>query len=425
MISPQEALSLVLSHCRLQPIETVALDQAVGRVLAQPVRADRDSPPADRSAMDGYAVRAADLAQAPRELRLVGEVAAGSPSRPRVKPGTCARILTGANVPPGADAIAIVETTEETGPGVIRFRDRVMRGQYVLRRGENTRRGHVLLEPGIRLGPQQIAVCAAFGAERVRVFVTPRVGVLCTGKELVGVSGRVARHAQRDSNGPALRAALQTCGLARCGVCGVVDDDPRVLRRRIRAALKTCDVLILVGGVSVGKYDCVPAALTALDCRTIFHGVSVKPGKPNLFAVGPGRQRGEPLGKGKGKGAGAQRQPLVFGLPGNPLSAVTGFYEFVLPALRVMTGLTGPPLTRIRVCLEAAVKEERCGRTRLVPARLRFDPDDDTPLAYPIEMHSSADVVAGGHADGVVVLPEERAYEAGSLVEFHPWGEPF
>jgi len=402
MLKPSQALSAVLSHCRMQPVETVVLGKALGRVLARPIRADRDVPPADRSTMDGYAVRADDLRSVPRQLRLIGEVAAGSRSRPRVRPEMCARIFTGANLPPGADAVAVVEDTSEIAPNVIGFRSKVTRGENVLRRGTNARKGQVLLEKGVRLGPQQIGVCAAVGADAVSVFQRPRVGVLCTGEELVAVSARATRHTQRDSNGPALRAALNATGLAQCKTFGVARDNPAVLRRKVQAALERSDVLLLVGGVSAGRYDFVPRVLKDLGCREIFHGVAMKPGKPTLFALGPERQ-------------------LVFGLPGNPLSALTGFYEFVAPALRKMSGLTGPPSPTIRVRLRSAIAAERTGRTRLFPVRLCFDPRDDLPAADPVATHGSADVVAGGQCDGVVVLADGRTYEAGSIVEFHPW----
>jgi molybdopterin molybdotransferase len=352
--------------------------------------------------MDGYAVRAADLRTLPRELRLVGEIAAGSGARPRVRPGECVRILTGANVPPGADAVAMVESTEEVSPKVIRFRSRVAVGENILRRGCVARRGQVVLDRGARLGPQQIAVCASVGADPVSVFARPRVRVLCTGQELVSGSGRAARPAQRDSNGPALCAALQATGLARCKFLGIVEDDPKALRRTLRAALRDCDVLLTVGGISAGKYDFVPRALTDLGCREVFHGVAMKPGKPTLFALGPKRQ-------------------MVFGLPGNPLSALTAFHEFVAPALRKMSGMRFPLPTRLLVRLYKRAVSDCADRTVFMPAQLLFDPSDGAPTAIPIEMRGSADVVAGGQCDGVIVLPEARTYKAGSVVEFHLW----
>jgi len=402
LIPPEQALSEILSRCSLQPVEKVSLDRALGRVLARPLRADGDLPPADRSTMDGYAVRASDLASAPCELKRVGEVATGSKSRRRVEPGTCIRILTGANVPPRADAVAIVETTIEVGRGIVRFQSGVGRGDNVLPRGSIARKGQVLMKRGTRLDAPQIALCAAIGADPAPVFAQVRVGVLCTGEELTAPKARAARHAQRDSNGPALLAALAASGLAECKSHGIVGDRLPALRSKIKKALKTCDVLLISAGVSVGKYDLVPRVVKDLGCRTIFHGVRMKPGKPLLFAIGPAKQ-------------------LVFGLPGKPLSSLTAFYEFVAPATRKMSGMeTCEPIT-IRVRLLRAVTN-RSGRVLFAPAQLHLSSSDGMPSAVAVEWQGSDDVVSGARCQGVVVLPEQREYNAGDLVEFHPWG---
>lgn len=403
MLSVTEALNLVLKNCPRPSGETVSLDKADGRVLARPVRADRDSPPADRSAMDGYAVRAADLASIPCDLKLVGEVAAGSATRPRVRPGTCVRILTGANVPPGADSVVMVETASEQADGIVRFSVSPQLGQHILHRGENGKNRDVLLPRGIRLGPQQIAVCAAVGADPINVYALPKVGILCTGRELVDASAHAAVHEQRNSNGPALRSAIRETGCGRCGTSRVVDDDPVKLRRQVRAALQNSDVLLLVGGVSVGKYDYVPRVLEEVGVRTVFHRIRMKPGKPILFGRGPEKQ-------------------LVFGLPGNPLSALTGFHEFVAPALRKMSGMDEPYLLKMSVRLLQPATRTTPDRIRLYPVKLAFGANGKLPGAVPVETHSSADVVAGGLCDGVVLLPRKKTYNAGSILEFHPWG---
>ncbi|MBM3333235.1 hypothetical protein FJY63_01095 [Candidatus Sumerlaeota bacterium] len=231
----------------------------------------------------------------------------------------------------------------------------------------------------------------------------PLVGVVCTGDELVGSAARPLRHAQRNSNGPALCAALQSLGLTERIDYGTVDDDPVALRKLLSAALN-CHILIVVGGVSVGKYDLVPAALKDLGCTELLHGVAMKPGKPTFFALGPDGQ-------------------LVFGLPGNPLSALTTFYEFVAPAIRKMSGLAGPPAPSVSVRLDSDVSLDDKDRTRFLPAVLAFDPNAGSPLALPIATYSSADVVAGGLCDGVLVLPVDKMhYRSGDVVEFHPWG---
>ena len=205
--------------------------------------------------MDGYAVRSADLRRAPCSLRLVGEVAAGSAARPRVAPGTCVRILTGANVPPGADAVVMVEQTREERGGVAFF-SRAEPGANILRRREEARKGEVLLRKGTVLGAAQIGVCAAVGKARIKVFPRPRVAVVCTGAELRETGAKVRPHEMRNSNGPALCAAL-----ALSGHIGVVHrrapDDPKRLTALLRRLAARCEVLILTGGVSVGRYDFV------------------------------------------------------------------------------------------------------------------------------------------------------------------------
>jgi molybdopterin molybdotransferase len=390
-----------LTNCALLPPETVALAKAAGRVLGQTIRADRDLPPADRSAMDGYAVRAEDLASTPRELRVIAEAAAGSAARPRIRPGTCARIFTGANVPPGADSVAIIETTTEVEPGRVRFRASVSKGENIRRRGENARKGSVLLEKGCRLGPMQIAVCAAVGADPVTVSSRARAGILCSGHELIASTDRAAAHTERNSNGPALAAALALTRLAGCRMNATVEDDPVAMRRAVTRALGRCDVLLLVGGVSVGRYDYGPQALKESGCREVFHGVAMKPGKPTLFALGPAGQ-------------------LVFGLPGNPLSAMTAFHEFVAPALRKMSGLGMVSAPKQRVRVESSLGAQAEGRTRFVPARLRLDAPDGIAVAVPVETHSSADLVAGGLCDGVIVAPPNENDRDG-MFEFHSW----
>ena len=398
LISPSEALEIVLGRVRPLPTEPVAPARAAGRFLAEAVRAPRDMPPADRSAMDGYAVRAADLSSPPRELRLVGEVAAGSRARPRVRPGTCVRILTGANVPPGADAVVMQEHTAAAGEKV-RFLSRVEPGENIRRRGEVARRRDVLLAPGALLGPVQVGLCAAAGRAKVRAPRLARVAVLVTGEEVRAPGQRVGAPQLRDSNGPALAAALDAAGV-RDVTCRIVSDDPRELTARLRRAAGR-DVIIVTGGVSVGPYDYVPEAVRRFGAAVRYHGVAMKPGRPQLYAT-------------------FGRNGHLFGLPGNPLSVLTGFYEFVLPALRRLGGadasLCRPALA---VTLGGAVRS-RGDRATYRLARLAWT--DRGPVAEPVDSRGSADVAAGGQADGVVVVPPGvRGLPAGKTAEFRPW----
>jgi len=399
LITPKKALDIVLECVR--PLETTRrpLNEALGYCLAENVLADRDMPPAGRSTMDGYAVRSSDLAKCPCTLRLIGEVAAGSASRLRVRPGTCVRVLTGANIPPGADAVVMVEQTEEVG-GAVTFQMKVPAGSNIRRRGEDAKRGVVLLSKATVLGPVQIGLCAAVGKAELKVYSRPDVAVLCTGQELRAVGARVRAHELRNSNGPALLAALRSHGYPNIGL-EVVPDDVGALARKVKQATATHDVVVLTGGVSVGKYDFVPEAVTRVGATVRFHRVAMKPGKPLLYATLSGNRH-------------------IFGLPGNPLSAITGFYGFVLPALRRMSGV---PVKECRPTMRLPLSRAlRSGGERVKFVLAQLIQRKKGPSVRPLKSHGSADLVAGARADGVVVVPAgAQELPAGSLVEFRPW----
>jgi len=402
LITPRRALSIILEHVRPLPSERRSLPRAVGLCLAREVRADRDLPPTDRSAMDGYAVRAADLVRLPRTLRLIGEVAAGSAARPLVRPGTCAVVLTGAVVPPGADTVVQVEQTRRTDGGVVFFPP-IRRGANVRRRGEEVRKGRVVLPAGTVLGAPQIGLCASVGKAVVRVHRRPRAIVLCTGRELRTAGQRVGAHQLRDSNGPALSAALAEAGYDSVRH-RILPDDPEVLTQALSGAAEEHEVVILTGGVSVGRYDFVPDAVRRAGAVVRFHGVLMKPGKPQLYAT---------LG----------RKRHVFGLPGNPLSVMVGFHELLLPALRRLSGF---PARRCRPVLRLALAADvRAKGTRAEYQLARLVHSRGGTAVRAIPSRGSADLVAGAKADGVIVVPRNvREIPAGRTVEFRPWRQP-
>lgn len=399
VIPPEQALDLVLGRARPLPAEHRPLIGALGYCLAENVRADRDMPPADRSAMDGYAVRWADLPGCPRALRLTGEVASGSSVRPEVEAGTCVRVFTGANIPPGADTVVMAEHTTENGDTAV-FRQREERGANILHRGEDARKGALLLIRGTVLGPLQIGVCASVGKVRVKVRRRPRVAVVCTGKELQEVSARVRAYQQRNSNGPALCAALTSWGYGGATYC-TVPDRVATLVSKLRRLTSRADVVLMTGGVSVGKYDFVPEAVARIGAVVRFHGVRMKPGKPLLYATLDGNRH-------------------IFGLPGTPLAAMVGFHEFALPALNRLAGV---PADACRPALHLPLASRlvsKAGRVRFVLARVQWH--HSVPLVAPIESHSPADLAAGGRADGVIMLAADAGeLRRGSVVKFHPW----
>jgi molybdopterin molybdotransferase len=400
VLTPQQVWQSILAHVGALPAQRCPLADGLGRVLAAPVVADRDLPPADRSAMDGFAVRAADLAQTPAVLSVVGEVAAGSPSQPTVRAGTCVRIFTGGNVPPGADTVVKVEDTQAAGPDQVAFTAAERRGANILRKGESAGQGSMILPAGVLMGPTQLAACATAGSAEVLVVRKPRVAVITTGRELLDPAVEPGPHQERDSNLVLIVASLSAEAIPVARV-GRVTDDRAAVAEQLRAALVDAEAVIMSGGVSVGAYDFVPAAIRDVGARALVHGVAMKPGKPFLFALTP---EGRP----------------IFALPGNPLAAATGLHEFVVPALRRMSGVD---VNACRPVVRARLREgvsNKPGRQRYILGALTWTATGAEVAVVPSQ--SSADVVAGARADGFIVAPAGGGVlDAGSVVDFRPW----
>ncbi|HEX9240960.1 MAG TPA: gephyrin-like molybdotransferase Glp, partial [Anaeromyxobacter sp.] len=335
--------------------------------LAAPALARVDAPPHTCSAMDGYAVRAADVA-APCALEVVATIYAGAAPAP-LPPGQAARIFTGATVPPGADAVVRQEATHLEGARV-RFTGPARPGENVRRAGEDVARGGVALEAGARLGARQAALLAAVGVERVSVRRVPRVAIVSTGDEIV--SGRTP-----DSNGVALAGLVAALGASPQR--SAAGDSPESVGRALSAALAAADAVLTVGGVSVGERDLVPAAVGALGADVRVHGVPMKPGKPFLFALAGGKP--------------------VFGLPGSPSACLAAFEVFVRPALRHLAGAAQRERPSVRLPLAEAV-DGRAGRARLLWARL------DGLAVRPVG-RDAAQVRGPALADALVVLPAD------------------
>jgi molybdopterin molybdotransferase len=348
--------------------ETVLLENALNRVLARDVLSPIDSPPFDKSAMDGFAVGAEEDS---RELRIVDTVAAGGqPGRP-VGKGECARIMTGAMLPPGTGRVIRREYVQET-PGRIRVLT-AETGTNVIGRGASIRAGGPVLGPRV-LGPQDVGILAASGIEQVTVALPPRVAVLCTGPEIRPAGSPLGNGEIYDSNGPQLRAQLTAMGCPATVRSGI-EDRPAPLTRAIGEAMESCDVLLLTGGVSAGDFDFVPACLEGLGAEILFHRVSVKPGKPTLFALRGDRQ--------------------VFGLPGNPVSTFIIFEVFVKPFLYRRMGLDWAP-TVFRGILGQAVRRNQAERTEFLPVSVRQG------LVQAVPYHGSAHLNALADADGFI-----------------------
>jgi molybdopterin molybdotransferase len=383
-LTPAEALRLVLDEVPVLGPETLAGAQAEGRVLAERVVSRRRLPPFDNSAMDGYAVRLADVGQVPAELRVAFEVPAGAPVGRRLEPGEAARVLTGAAVPPGADAVVRQEDVQREGD---RVRVQVVPAarENVRDAGEDVEVGDCVLEAGTTLGPAELGMLASLGRSVVAVHRRPRVAILSGGDELVEPDGDTAGGRIVSSNSWSLAAHCRELG-AEPVYLGIARDTPQDVEAHLRAGLHA-DVLVSSAGVSVGDRDHVRDALEKLGCRLLFWGVQMKPGYPLVF----GRFAGE-------DGA------LAFGLPGNPVSAMVTFEQFVRPALRRMMGLRRlfRPLVRARLAGEL---RKKAGRLHFV--RVSLEREGDEIVASSTGNQSSGALRSMTLARGLLIFPAE------------------
>jgi molybdopterin molybdotransferase len=345
MMDYKDALREVLGRAKPLPADSVSLDRALGRTLARDIKAREPIPPFAKATMDGYAVRAADTYPAKGaafvDLHVIEDLPAGRVSRRVICPGQAVRIMTGAPLPKGADAVVMVEDTEKVGDSV-KVMSVVDPGENTGRAGEDVEKGELVLEKGALVGPAEAGMLAALGFATVPVARRPRVHIIATGDEIVE-PGRKARPGQiRNSNGHALLALAIQVGAA-AAYLGIARDRSASLVTKIRKA-RGSEILILSGGVSVGDYDLVKDQLKSLGVRPVFWQVRIKPGKPVFFGV-RGRQ-------------------LVFGLPGNPTSAMVTFHLFVRPALNRMLGRREPGARSGKAVLEQGIDLE--------PGRMQF-----------------------------------------------------
>src|SRR5882724_7529791 len=381
MIPIAEAIEIVLSQAPHLGVESVQLKNSVGRILAEDIVADTDLPPFDRAQMDGYAVRADDVASTPARLRIAGESAAGAGWHHEMNSGEAVRIMTGAPVPKGADAVQQVELTREVN-GAVEILESVGSGRSIVRQASEIKAGETVLRPGEQINAAMIATLASFGYAEVKVSRRPRVAVMATGSELVDVNRKPARDQIRDSNNYTIEAyASQSNAIvARLPLAG---DDTEELKRAMREAVETSDVLITSGGVSMGVYDFTKAALKELGAEIFFERVALRPGKPTVFAR---------LGRA-----------LVFGLPGNPVSVAVTFNLFARTVLRAMQGATHTTLEVDHAILARDLKGS-IDRESYLPAILRTD-ERGTLLAEPLKWGGSSDFVAFAKATALVNVP--------------------
>ncbi|MBP9946168.1 MAG: molybdopterin molybdotransferase MoeA [Vicinamibacteria bacterium] len=398
MITVDEARAVVLGHVITLPVETGPLAQAEGRILRAPVASDRDLPPFNRAAMDGFAVRSADTVAAGARLRVAGEVRAGVWPDREVGPREAFRIMTGAPVPQGADAVIQVERTKLDGPADVFIETSVAAGQNIVPKGSEATQGAVLLDEGVRIGGAQLAVMASVGVIEPVVARKPRVAVIVTGDEVVDPGTAPSAAQIRNANGPALISAIREAGGAPTDF-GVVKDDPETTRAAIARALdEGYDAIVLSGGVSAGDFDFVEPALAKLGVALHVTAVQVKPGAPFVF--------------------GSRGETLVFGLPGNPVSAQVTFELFARPALLKMQGARACLRPVFQAILEAPL-QNRSGRRNYLPVVAAWK--DGALRVRPLRTQGSGDLVAHSQANALAILePDQTAAAAGDPVLLHP-----
>ncbi len=339
MLSSSTALKIILSNCRPLQSEKVKLRNALGRTLARDVVAGENIPPFDNSAMDGFAIRATDVMRAshaqPVLLTVIGESSAGNPFSGKVENGTAVSVMTGAKIPTGADAVVAVEDVAVTSDQTVRVSIPSKPGSHIRRAGNDIKRKKIALRRGGLISPPRIGVLASLGCAKVRVTRRPTVNILATGDELAELRDELREAQIRNSNSYTLAAYVSNAG-GDPTILGICPDKKKRLRKIMKEALQ-CDILLLSGGVSVGKYDFVKEVLTELGVETKFWQVNIKPGKPLVF--------------------GQHKKTLVFGLPGNPASVAVTFVKFVRPAIERLLGRNVAAVLQLSAVLDVPLKK--------------------------------------------------------------------
>ena len=375
MLDYDEARKLVLDSAWKLGAEEVELSDALGRVLANDVHSDIDMPPFNKSSMDGYACRRADL---DNTLTVIDTIPAGTISSRSVGPGQCAKIMTGAPVPEGADCVIMVEFVEQNSDDTIQFTGKNTKDNFCLQ-GEDIRRDDCVLTKGTRLLPQHVAVLATVGQSRPPVSRLPSVGIFATGTELVPPAVAPAPAQIRNSNGFQASAQVASVGITPTHY-GIVEDSEAAFKQSIERALSTNDVVISSGGVSMGDYDLIPNVVVALGMDLRFQRVAMQPGKPIVFAL--------------------QGEKAYFALSGNPFSSFLQIELFVKSFLTKLQGAHYSP-PEIRLPLERTIHRKNADRCAWIPVAI----SEDGTVA-PVQYHGSAHINALTHADGLIQYPK-------------------
>jgi len=400
MLPIERGLEIVMSVAKSQerpdrmPVESVPLRDSVRRILRDDVLSDADSPPFDKAIRDGFAVRVEDLDSIPVVLSVVGESRAGLAADVTVERGQCCEIMTGAPLPAGSNAVVMVENTERVSPNSVRILRGVRENEGLLRRGAEARQGELILRSGRRIGLADLGLLAGNGKSTVLVSAKPSVAVIATGDELVEVEETPKPDQIRNSNSYTICAQVEEAG-ARPTALGIARDDLDDLRRKICQGLEQ-DILIVSGGVSVGKYDLVEKVFAEFGVEVLFDKIAMKPGKPTVF--------------------GHRGQTYVFGLPGNPISTMVAFHMFVRPLILFLLKAENTAPKVLEAKLEAPAKCDP-ERAALVPALVRFD--GGQYWIRPAPWKGSSDLVGLSRANALIMIPRRSGtLESGQNAQF-------
>ncbi|TVM04390.1 MAG: molybdopterin molybdenumtransferase MoeA [Candidatus Brocadia sp. WS118] len=394
MISVDTARKIVEETIKPLPVKTIPFENALGFCLAEDVQSDIDMPPFHRSAMDGYAVIAEDTANAPIELTVIEDIAAGHMPIKKISCGQASKIMTGAAVPEGADAVVKFEETEDLSTtNRVKILRPIDRGRNISSRGEDMQAGQKVLCKGMPIRPQEIGILATTGKSRVEVFSAPTVGIISTGDELVEVGLKPSIAQIRNSNGYSLSAQARRMH-AEVELLGIVKDTREEISGMMQRGFRK-DILILSGGVSMGEYDLVGDVMKGMNTQIYFEKVALRPGKPVIF--------------------GKKDTTFIFALPGNPVASFVTFELFIYPAIRKMMGFTNVHRALFKASLETEILVRR-KRREYRPAFLRMQ--DNTWIVSPVEWHGSADLLATTRANCLLVVREDaEKLTAGQLVD--------
>ena len=402
MLSSRDATTAIAESIQDFDVEKVNLASAAGRVLQQTVCAERDQPPFDRVMMDGIAIDYSALETGLRRFRIAATQHAGDPQSSLKDAADCIEVMTGAVLPQNSDCVIPVERLSiENGFASVEDEYETQQYRFIHKQASDYPEGTEVLAPGNEISPMDIAVIASCGLEKVLVSRLPTVRIISTGNELVAAAQPIDDHQIRLSNGPALVALLQQQGFENCSHDHLADD-VKVLTDRIGASLLEADILILSGGVSMGKADFVPQVLADLGVEKVFHKISQRPGKPMWFGL-------------------SATQRAVFALPGNPVSSLVCARQYVLPALHKACG-RAPRASEFAELAETILF--KAALTNFVPVRLQMR-DDGVQLATPVSTNTSGDFTALSGTDGYIELEREISeFRAGSIVPLHRWDKP-